>query len=118
MAFQRLLNVARRNGTVTSPVFNVPESVTGRFILNTDINAADFIDPTKSLECRIYVSSDNGATWQRSCGFGWRGGPYVSRSGLPSPCIVVDAADYAGKQVRVEIDMPSSLRVGIQIQAE
>jgi hypothetical protein len=114
-----LVSMARRNnvqGVVqqssASPITEamVPSGEESLQLI-ADLAPADRVDPTKSFWLRVYVSRNDGATWEMA-GNSLR---FTGEVGLPASAIIgvsFPAAPFIGTRVRLELDAPSRVSLG------
>jgi hypothetical protein len=109
------------NGSYTSPSIKCPVLLNKKIYLTTILTDNQFTNPLKSMEFKIEVS-DDGINWKFKCGFGWTGGVRYKEEGLPDtnrPGIVFSPTNsFSDKYIRVKIDTPSVLNVGLTIEYE
>jgi hypothetical protein len=112
-----LITVARRNiqgvdqissqSPVTSEMLAFGDE---QVLLLADVASADKRDPTKSFWLKIFVSYDNGVTWNVYGGMQFQGAADVD---LSAPIgMYVPAAALIGARVRLELDAPVRLSLG------
>ena len=113
----RIAAQARRTGLFTSSGVQVPANASGKYQVSFDIQAADRTDAGLSLSVQVQVSDDGATNWRESFGFTWNGNTKGFKSGWPTtgPAIRVDAADFAGKWLRVIADAPTGVRYAIDV---
>jgi hypothetical protein len=75
--------------------------------LQATMQEADRLNVNTRLMYRIFLSGDQGATWQFVQGSGFSGG-----EGAVVPFVVKPAQPFVGKLIRIEIDSPVRLRLG------
>ena len=95
---------------------------TVRLMARLTLGSADLDDVTKSLSGRVMVSRDSGMTWEEWWAFEWRGPSppaatdEASRNASARQPAVWGPAPPAGALVRVEVDTPSPLTFGADIE--
>ena len=105
----------QRQGSFQSGTFDVPGDATGVVRLVADIPSdAEYADPANSLWIRIYYFDTATSTWRVTASAKWVGGEHVDPDlGVnPRPYVAIRIEPFQGKSVRVEVDMPTRIRVG------
>lgn len=75
-----------------------------------------------SMTFHVYKSTDGGQTWRHDVGGTWQGGTgFVGRDGVVNPPITIRYQGQAldaikGALVRVEMDIPTQMQVGIEAE--
>lgn len=114
MASTVLLASQQRQGTSQSGNFKVPDTAAGIVALRFDILAADWVDPTKSGTFRLFQLDEPSQTWQQVFAATWVGA--LDNDPLIRPRVQLDAARFAGKTVRAEIETSSRFRTGVTLE--
>lgn len=111
-----LLSTTRRQGRIGSASDEVPADAPTTMTVELPIAAGDKSDPGNVLHVTVYISDDGGLNWRAVTGITWRGSatPIVSPSGEvnPNPRVSIDAIEFRGKRVRVDLDAIRALRCG------
>lgn len=96
-----------------SAAVTVPTPPPALVTIAGDIHPDDLIKPLE-LGARLQASTDGGATWTEFAAFGWRGAAGTTQQ----PLVRLPGSLFAaGHRVRVELTIPSPLRVGATITA-
>lgn len=107
----------QRQGSIQSSSYTVPVDATGWIRLVADISqVSEYEDTGKSLTLRIYDL--RAGVWTETDKARWRGGRYVDPElgTNPMPYVEIYAPHWAGRTLRVELDVPARMRVGAQLQ--
>ena len=116
MAILATVPQARRQGVFQTTSATLPANVSGELLIKPTINANDFRLPEASILARFYWLDPVSATWKFAGGGTWVGG------GNPNdpeqqPVFSVSIGDHMkGKDVRGEIEIPVSIRVGCTVE--
>ena len=109
MALEIILSPRNIQGQY-SVTHRVPNALSGHVQIATEIDPADVVDPTKTMKLDIYRSDDN-VEWRYWMGFTWQGGP-----GVQSPFIgTYNVAELQNKYLRLDLDIPSRIRIGLKL---
>lgn len=122
------VSARRIAGEFISPAVTVPAiGPETKVIVTTAIAVEDLLNPLLSIEAALELSTDGGATWEHELSFTWRGGPR-------SPLIPATLAPWAslkratadgvaaplrvrGALVRMRLQVPSAMRIGVSLEA-
>ena len=122
--FVTVLPESNRQGTYTSGsvLGAVIPAVASELTIRALMSKAVRDDPTLSMSFHVYKSRDGGQSWQHDTGGTWVGGSgFVGRDGVVNPPITIRFSDESlegikAALVRVECDIPTPMRVGVEAE--
>jgi len=115
-----LINIpvqTRQPGVISSPTVDIPADASGIVRIIADIPPADYADTANAFWIRLYQLDPSLQTWREVTSIHWEGGNRTDPElGVnPMPYSSLDIAAYKGRQMRVELDLQTRMRVGGQI---
>jgi hypothetical protein len=97
-----------RVGSFLTGTYAVPVAAIGTLQIMSNMTVAVATNSLNSLWLRIYRFDEG--VWKHVASTDWRGNPTGDPAGLE-----ISMFDLAGKQIRGELDIPASMKVGCTI---
>jgi hypothetical protein len=110
------LGVDWRQGTVTTAATVIPaRELQSYLVFRLDLPTASYEDTTNRVGMMAYVYDVEAAVWRFYSGAGWTGGRFIRQDGTvnPPPMLFLDQDELRGRTVRVELEVPQRMRVGL-----